>query len=224
MKRDGACISLWQHKMPDYKTQKPQNTTRVYDALIVGGGITGLSTALQLQKAGRECMLAEAQTIGFGTTGGTTAHLNTFMDSPYNEIQKNFGEKSAQLVAKAAKQALELIKRNVDEYKIDCDFEIQEGYLYSQDEKQSRELKDILKASDEAGVEVTIADNIPVPILFDNAIVFANQAQIHPAHYIYGLAKEFENAGGVLVQDCRITGVEENEVLDVTTTLSWFTF
>ena len=58
----------------------------------MGGGITGITTALLLQKAGKKCMIAEAKTIGFGTSGGTTAHLNTFMDSPYNEIEKILGK------------------------------------------------------------------------------------------------------------------------------------
>jgi glycine/D-amino acid oxidase-like deaminating enzyme len=53
---------------------------------------------LLLQQAGKKCIITEAKTIGFGTSGGTTAHLNTFMDSPYNELSKNFGEDNAQLV------------------------------------------------------------------------------------------------------------------------------
>ena len=76
----------------------------MYDVIIVGGGITGISTGLLLQKAGKKCIIAEAKTIGFGTSGGTTAHLNTFMDSPYNEIAKNFGEDNAQLVCTSAKR------------------------------------------------------------------------------------------------------------------------
>ncbi len=97
MLRDGALTSLWQHNMPEYvsKTNTPAN--EVFDVLIVGGGITGITTALQLQKAGKKCILAEAHTIGFGTSGGTTAHLNTFMDNSYYNIEKDFGKDNAQL-------------------------------------------------------------------------------------------------------------------------------
>ena len=89
MKRDGANISLWQKNMPDNFLRIPAPAAQEYDVLIVGGGITGISTGLLLQKAGKKCIIAEAKSIGFGTTGGTTAHLNTFMDSPYNQIEKN---------------------------------------------------------------------------------------------------------------------------------------
>lgn len=111
MKRDGATISLWQNNMPDYISQTHTLPGDVYDVLIVGGGITGITTGLSLQRAGKKCIIAEAKTIGFGTSGGTTAHLNTVMDSPYNEITKNFGEDNAQLVCVSAIDAIELIKK-----------------------------------------------------------------------------------------------------------------
>ena len=140
MQRDGALTSLWQYKIPGYVSGTNTFTSEVYDVLIVGGGITGITTALQLQKAGKKCILAEAHTIGFGTSGGTTAHLNTFMDNPYSTIEKDFGEENAQLVATAAREALELVKSNVKEYNIDCEYSELPGYLYSQDGKQTKEL------------------------------------------------------------------------------------
>jgi heterodisulfide reductase subunit A-like polyferredoxin len=57
MKRDGACTSLWQDGMPDY-ISKNQLTNKEYDVLIVGGGVTGITTALQLQKSGLQCVVS----------------------------------------------------------------------------------------------------------------------------------------------------------------------
>jgi glycerol-3-phosphate dehydrogenase len=74
MKRDGFKISLWQDKMPDYNSRTNTLTTTDFDVVIVGGGVTGITTALQLQKAGLKCTVLEAHTLCFGTTGGTTAH------------------------------------------------------------------------------------------------------------------------------------------------------
>ena len=82
MQRDGALESLWQHGMPDYISQTESIPNEVFDVLIVGGGMAGISTALMLQEAGRSCIVAEAHTLGFGTSGGTTAHLNTLLDNP----------------------------------------------------------------------------------------------------------------------------------------------
>lgn len=209
MQRDGALTSIWQHNMPEYIPQTHTLTDEVFDVIIVGGGITGITTALQLQKAGKKCILAEAHTIGFGTSGGTTAHLNTFMDNSYAQIEKDFGEDNAQLVATVAREALDLVKKNIKEYNIECEHSEQPGYLYSQDKNQTKELDEIYHASQKAGCEIHYEDKIPLPIDFIKAIVYERQAQFHPAKYFYALAKAFEHADGVLLQGCRITGVHE---------------
>ena len=209
MQRDGALTSLWQYKMPGYISQRHTLTGEIFDVLIVGGGITGITTGLQLQKAGKKCILAEAHTIGFGTSGGTTAHLNTYMENTYAQIEKDFGEQNAQLVASAAREALNLVKRNVTEYNIDCGYSEQPGYVFSQDEKQTKELDDIYDASKKAGCEVRYESTIPIPVDFIKAVVYERQAQIRPSKYFYALAKAFEDAGGVLLQGCRVTGVHE---------------
>src|SRR6185503_5789323 len=212
MKRDGACNSLWQDTTENFNGKRTVvNPDQFFDVVITGGGITGITTGLLLQKAGKSVLIAEAQSPGFGTTGGTTAHLNTFLDTPYNTIQKKFGDDGAQLVAKAARQALDLIKRNVKEYSIDCDYKELPGFLFSQDEKQSKELEDIFKASKECNVECSWSKHIPVFIPFDKAVQFAGQATFHPTRYLMALAKAFEDAGGILLENCRVTNVEELE-------------
>src|SRR5688500_3162615 len=122
MKRDGAQVSLWQDKMENYTTRNQWEMGKEYDVLIVGGGITGITTALLLQKAGKSCIVAEAKNLCFGTTGGTTAHLNTFFDNDYNTIKDDFGRENAMLVHLATRQALDLVKQHVQEYKIDCGY------------------------------------------------------------------------------------------------------
>src|SRR3954468_4109721 len=105
MQRDGANISLWQAGLDDFSSASSGTSVtssnngigipggeKVYDVLVVGGGVTGVTTALQLQKAGKSCIIAEAHTLCFGTTGGTTAHLNTFFDTTYDHIIRDFGE------------------------------------------------------------------------------------------------------------------------------------
>ncbi len=217
MQRDGARTSLWQYNMPAYPSPASTPPTEVVDVLIVGGGITGITTALLLQQAGKKCVVAEAKTLCFGTTGGTTAHLNTVLDHPYSEIKSKFGENNALLMAKAAKQALSLIKENIHDYKIECEFEDQDGFMFAQDDKQIKELEDILKATQEAGVSMNYVDSIPVQIPFKKAVKFEGQAKFHPARYVYALAGAFEKAGGIILQGCRVTKTEQNDVIEATT-------
>jgi len=219
MKRDGDQKSLWQHNIPDYSSNTTTPPDQIFDVVIVGGGITGIVTGLLLQKKGKQCLIAEAHTICFGTTGGTTAHLNTFLDASYDQIQKDFGEDDAQLVYKATRQALDLVKSHVEEYKIDCGYEEKDAYVFSKDDKQTEELEKMFKASKESGENVEQSDNIPVPIGFEKAIVYHNQAQFHPSKYVYALAAAFEKAGGVLLQNCKITDVDAGDPLTIASSL-----
>ena len=52
MRRDGENISLWQQDMPDYQSRS-FDINKVFDVVMVGGGITGITTGLLLQKAGK---------------------------------------------------------------------------------------------------------------------------------------------------------------------------
>jgi glycine/D-amino acid oxidase-like deaminating enzyme len=220
MQRDGALTSLWQSSVPTYQTVAhkdplPQDA----DVVIVGGGITGITTAYLLQQGGKKCVIVESHTLGFGTTGGTTAHINTFMDNPYNQVIKDFGEMNAQVLAQGAKQALELIEKNVQELKIDCEFIKLPGFIYAVDDDQQKQLDEIAEASNKVGVEMLTADTIPVPIPFVKSVTVPGQAQFNPVKYIYALAKAFEEAGGIIVQHCRVTKVDEAETKTVHTQL-----
>jgi glycine/D-amino acid oxidase-like deaminating enzyme/nitrite reductase/ring-hydroxylating ferredoxin subunit len=208
--RDGSHISLWQDTIVDgIKTST--SSAQKADVIIVGAGITGISTALMLQKAGKRCTILEAHNIGFGTTGGTTAHINTLLDTPYTTLIKKFNLEDANLVARAAEDAVSCIRDNVEKYEIDCGFENCKGFLFAQDEKQDKELESIMKACRDVELPVAEEAAIPVPVGFTRAASVAGQAKFHPLQYIEGLVKDFIYLGGVIIENCRVTHVEEQE-------------
>jgi glycine/D-amino acid oxidase-like deaminating enzyme/nitrite reductase/ring-hydroxylating ferredoxin subunit len=216
MKRDGTQTSLWQNNMPDYQPTS-RLLERNFDVLIAGGGVTGITTALRLQKMGKQCIVVEAHNLCFGTSGGTTAHLNNFFDTSYDMIQSKFGEEDAQTVARAANSALELYRSNIESYGIDCGYSQKDAYLFSQEEKQDKELDKIFQASKQSGIDVAYTDRIPLPIEFRKAIVFHEQAQVHPTKYVFALAKAFEEAGGIILQECPVLEIKGETPLEVTT-------
>jgi glycine/D-amino acid oxidase-like deaminating enzyme/nitrite reductase/ring-hydroxylating ferredoxin subunit len=219
--RDGNCKSLWQATGDEYQP-KNKPLSDHYDVIIAGGGITGVSTALLLQESGKKCLLLEANNLCFGTTGGTTAHLNTLLDTTYDSISSNFGKQTAKLVAQSVKDAIELIKHNIRQYQIDCGFEETDGFLFAQTREQEKELEIIKNSTIEAGVPAAYTNTIPVAIAFSKAIQIKGQAKFVPTQYVFGLAAAFENAGGIILQKCRVTGAEEKEVVTVETNIGVF--
>lgn len=217
MNRDGSKISLWQSGMPAYNDYNRNLPADTMDVAIIGGGITGLATAYNLQKNGKNCVLIESHSLGFGTTGGTTAHLNSLLDTSYDRIEKKFGEDASRLVFQAADEAIHAIEKNARELNIQCGFEYKSAWLFSKDKKQSDELEDIVKASAKAGLKISYSDSNIVPAPFDKVAIIADQAQFHPAEYIYGLAKAFEEAGGIILQQCRMESFEDDSVISIKT-------
>ncbi len=214
--RDSCTLSPWQDR-----TEKRQGlnavaneTEDIYDVLIVGGGITGITTALLLQQAGKRCILAEGHNLGYGTTGGTTAHLNTFFDASYSQIERDFGEAAARQVAEAGKDAFSMITGLIEKYQIDCDFEYKDAWLFSENKKESKELLEILESSRKAGIQVVEDRDNGVPLPFE---LSKDQGQFHPLKYIYKLAEEFVKAGGILLEDAFVEQVTFEKKLHETT-------
>jgi glycine/D-amino acid oxidase-like deaminating enzyme/nitrite reductase/ring-hydroxylating ferredoxin subunit len=220
--RDGARTSLWQNTVNEYSPVSGVSE-RTYDVAIAGGGITGVTLATLLQRSGLRCIVMEAHQLGFGTTGGTTAHLNTLLDTPYTTIIQNFGLDNARLVARAARAAIELVKSNIQHYSIDCGFEEVPAYLYAQTEDQEKELGKIVEACIEVGLPVEYVQEIPVPVPFNKAIRVSGQAKFHPLRYLYSLAAAFEESGGVILEQCRVLQSEDKDgVLHIETSAGEF--
>lgn len=211
MERDGALKSVWQEGHANYHSTDKESSAKIYDVIIAGGGITGITTALLLQKAGKDCLLLEARNLGFGTTGGTTAHLNTLLDNPYTTYIKNFGEENARLIAKGAALAISTVEDHVHRYKIDCGFARKAAYMIARNDKQKKELEDIETACRKVGLAVANAKEVPFSIPFTKAIKVGDQAQFDPINYIYALADEFEKAGGTIKQECRVEDASNDD-------------
>jgi len=209
-KRDSSTKSPWQKNQASLpsisNTLKPS-----YDVIIIGAGITGITTGLLLQKEGKSCLILDAGNLGFGTTGGTTAHINTFFDSTYHEIESNFNKDAARQVADAGKLAIDMIETFVETYQIDCDLETKVGYLYAETEKEAAQLADILEAARNAGVEVNQSNTNGLPISFLQSLAFKNQAQFHPMKYLNALAKAFIELGGTIKENTFISDVKQEE-------------
>jgi glycine/D-amino acid oxidase-like deaminating enzyme/nitrite reductase/ring-hydroxylating ferredoxin subunit len=202
MKRNGKQISIWQDTVTDYKPVNKWDKDEVYDLLVVGGGITGLTTALLLQSEGKKCILAEAHNIGFGTTGGTTSHLNTMPDTPYDKLEQSFDADATKLVAASMREAIDLIEGLIVKYDIDCGFAYKTAYLFAENDKEAAQLTDIQKATERTGVVCSNGASIPMPLTSVKAIRVEMQAQLHATKYLNGLAMAYEREGGVLLQNC----------------------
>ncbi len=165
---------------------------------IVGAGISGLTTAYLLLRAGRSVVVLEDGPIAGGASKVTTAHLSNAIDDRFFEIERLHGAEGARLVAESHTAAIDQIAMIVALERIDCDFTWLDGYLMLSRESEEDVLDLELGAARRAGlVEVTKLSRGPVPTWSDvPCLRFPRQARFHPLKYLGGLARAIEGMGG----------------------------
>ncbi|HJV86020.1 MAG TPA: FAD-dependent oxidoreductase [Noviherbaspirillum sp.] len=178
------------------------------DVAIVGGGITGITTAALLAQAGRRVAVLEAAQVGSGTTGHSTGNLYAPVDGFLHKLASKWGEETMLGVAESRRDAVNLIEKNTRDYRLACDFSRQPWVLYSMD--ASGEGDSIIdkecQAARKAGLEARVTNDLPLPFHVDKALVVSNQAQFHPLKYVRQLAAAIASA------QCRI--FESSPVID----------
>lgn len=108
-------ISLWK-AISDTTTVYPQLQQDVeVDVAIIGGGITGITTALNLINAGKKVAILEASRIGNGTTGFSTGNLYVEVQPFYKDILKKFDEETTKSIAHSRQFAIDYIEKNIRE-------------------------------------------------------------------------------------------------------------
>jgi len=101
------------------------------DVVVVGGGITGVTTAYLLKRAGCRVILLERERCASLDTGHTTAHLTHVLDTPLHELEHNFGAGRARLAWMAGRSAIDQIEANIASEGIECEFRRLSGFLHA---------------------------------------------------------------------------------------------
>lgn len=181
------------------------------DVVIVGGGITGITTAYLLANEGYKVVLVEANKLLNGTTGHTTAKITAQHGLIYDEFIRNIGKSNARLYYEANTEALNFIKKTVNEQKIACDLSEQDAYLYAITEKYARKLENEAKAYEKLGIDGEMVDSIPFNIDIKNSLVMKNQAQFHPLKYLAHLVQKIVDKGGQIFENTTCVNIETGE-------------
>jgi glycine/D-amino acid oxidase-like deaminating enzyme/nitrite reductase/ring-hydroxylating ferredoxin subunit len=175
------------------------------DVAVVGGGITGVSTALMLAEGGKRVALLEARHLGSGVTGHTTAHLTEVVDTRYHELESKWGREAAASVRASSRAAIEKIAELATS--VECGFERVNGYLFANQESQLDKLGQELEAARRAGVTVERGE-VSLPLGVCGALSFANQAQFHPLAYLSGLVERLSKTNARIFEGVTVLNYE----------------
>ncbi len=177
------------------------------DIAVVGAGLTGVTTALLLGKTGLDVTVLEADTVGYGTSGRTTAKVTLQHGLCYQTLTEN----RAQSYFEANTAGAHLIESLIGEYAIACDYEKQPAYVYTLDENEIPRIEKEMRAYEKLGIPGRIVTETALPFQVKAALLMENQAQFHPLKYLYALEQAAEAAGVKIHEHSPVIGMDRED-------------
>ncbi|HCY36535.1 MAG: FAD-dependent oxidoreductase [Candidatus Margulisiibacteriota bacterium] len=212
----GKPESFWIATTPETNFPNLKKAMTV-DVAVIGGGITGITSALLLKKAGLSVAVIESDRIIKGVTGNTTAKITSQHSLTYAYLIAKFGEVLARQYADANQAGIEKIASLAEEHHIDCEFIRQPAYTYTLPGGKRDQVIEEVAAAKKLGLPATFVESIPLPFKVDGAIRFDNQAQFHPRKYLLSLAKIIDGNGSYIFEKTRAVDVKEGTPCTVIT-------
>ncbi|NDO70384.1 FAD-dependent oxidoreductase [Schaedlerella arabinosiphila] len=181
--------SIWQQTTAiPARPELPGNIST--DIAIVGGGLAGILTAHFLEQSGRQCIVLEADRVGSGQTGHTTAKVTSQHGLIYQKLIRCAGKKKAMQYAKINQDAIERYRILIEKYKIDCDWEECPACLYTKE--SGRALRDEYYAAKELGLPVEMKKRTELPFAVEDALFCYGQACFHPLKFLQVIAENIQ--------------------------------
>jgi glycine/D-amino acid oxidase-like deaminating enzyme/nitrite reductase/ring-hydroxylating ferredoxin subunit len=194
-------VPIWIDTTPIRKFPKLERNISV-DVVVVGAGVTGITAAYLLKKAGSTVALIERERVASIDTGHTTAHLTYVTDLQLQELARNFGNDHAQAAWDAGAAAIDEIERIVGEEQSDCEFTRVPAYVHARvDGFAKKEASSLKKEADLAvrlGFDAAYLNSVPYFNL--PAVRFANQAKFHPRKYLRSLGEKIPGGGSYVFE------------------------
>jgi glycine/D-amino acid oxidase-like deaminating enzyme len=196
------------------------------DVAIVGSGYTGLAAARILARSNISVAVLERHSIGWGASSRNGGMATPGLKQDIFKIYKKYGMEYAREFWKASVEAIDLLEEIIDEHKIDCDWS-RKGHIALAC-KQSHfdklpEYADWIKR--ELGHAKTIVPKEDINTEIGTEFYFGGLSDevsggLHPAKYLYGLARSVSELGAYLCEGCNVNSVGKNgSKYEITTSL-----
>lgn len=144
-------MSIW-NKRKIVRKKEVLNKNIKTDILIIGAGITGMTTAYFLKD--KNICVVDANEIGYGVTLNSTAKINYFQERIYTKIKNITNKDNAVKYLKSQRYAIEKIKNIIEKEKIECDFKKVESYVFANAISEIEPLNKEVEFLRENGIDV----------------------------------------------------------------------
>lgn len=183
------------------------------DVCIIGGGITGISTAYLLSKENPNLNITilEADLIAMGVTANTTGKVTSQHGLLYNYLYNSFGKDTAMGYLNSNEDAIRLIENIVKKENIECNFTKEDAYVYTCEKQNDEKIKEELNTLNSIGFEAEYLKETPLPFDIVSAIKFPNQAQFHPREYLLALLPILEKNNVKIYENSKVVDIKHKD-------------
>jgi len=186
------------------------------DVAVVGGGLAGLSAALELVARGFSVTLLEAMQVGWGASGRNGGQAIHGLACDQSTIEEQLGLDEAKRVWAMSIEALDLLRQRIRDHAIDCDWF--DGYLgLATNARKGRELQYWAERMDSvygfSQQHITPAE-LPSWIAsgrFHSGVFDARSGHLHPLKYTLGLARAAASAGVAIHEQSPVQSLQPGE-------------
>ena len=180
------------------------------DVAIVGGGLAGLSAAIELADHGHRVVLLEARELGWGASGRNGGQVIAGLACDQGVVEGLVGRDDAQHIWAMTLEAIDLIHARRRRFGIDCEW--QNGFLaVAVNAKKGRELQRWqADMAQRYGHETTWIAHRDMPQWiasprFHSGLYDARSGHLHPLKYSLGLARAAASLGVRIHEQSAVT-------------------
>jgi gamma-glutamylputrescine oxidase len=184
------------------------------DICIIGGGFSGLSSAIHLAEKGFKVVVLESAQIGFGATGRNGGQIVNSYSRDVADIEKRYDPKTATALCNMIFEGGDIIRQLIEKYNINCD--IKHGGLFTAfNQKQLDGLYEHAKNWERYGNNKLsmLNKNELIDAVGTNAYVGGlldkSAGHMHPLKLALGEAKAVTQLGGKIFEQSAAVRIEK---------------
>jgi glycine/D-amino acid oxidase-like deaminating enzyme/nitrite reductase/ring-hydroxylating ferredoxin subunit len=207
MTLSGRPISPWLDETP--AAARPQlDRDLAVEVAVVGAGLIGLSTAIELQRRGVSVAVLEARSVAAGVSGNTTAKLSSLHGLTYDSLLAAQGRDAAGAYAAANQWGIDQVERTASELGIDCDLRRKPNFTYTEAPARVEQLGAEAEAARSLGLSATFTEETDLPFEVAGAVRLDDQAEIQPVAYLRGIADALDSEEPTVYERTRVVAVD----------------